>query len=91
MFIDGDPVFVGDRVYHVTMGYGKVVTLEKNNARIQMDIGGIMNMRDGGYVGLRRQFYWYEPVSFRPRKGKEEKQKRAMTFAEAALELWEKS
>lgn len=89
MFLDGDPVAVGDRVFHLSAGYGKVETIMDGTARVRMESGGVLNMRDGGYAGLRKQFFWYAPVFLVPRKGKQELQEKAVKFTQTALEILE--
>lgn len=91
MFLDGDKLSVGDRVFHLSAGYGKVESIQNNTARVKMESGGVLNMRDGGYAGLRKSFYWYEPEFLVPRKGMQQVHKRAINFAVTALKLLEEA
>lgn len=87
MLIDGDLVQEGDRVYHASAGYGTVEIVQSDICRIRMDAGGTLNMRNGGYSGRMRVFYWYKPVAFTPRKGKEDIQRKALDVAIKAMDL----
>lgn len=68
MLLDGDELLINDRVFHITAGGGVVETIEKGNARVRMDSGGILNMGEDGYVGKKKVFFWSNPIYFYPRK-----------------------
>lgn len=85
MLLDNDVVKIGDRLYHTSAGYGNVEALNNDTARVRMDSGGVLNMREGGYSGKKKTFYWYKPVAFLPRKGHEELHKKAIDMAISAL------
>lgn len=87
MFLDGDKVARGDRVYHLSAGMGTVETLEQDVARVKMDSGGVLNMHEDGYVGRRKLFFWFAPKYIMPRKGKEAVHDKAFAFAATAVEL----
>lgn len=89
MFLDGDKVVVGDRLFHLTGGYGTVVTIQDNTARIKMDSGGVLNMGSGGFSGMRKSFFWYPPHYLVPRKGKGELQAKAIEVAESVVQMLE--
>lgn len=89
MFLDGDKVNVGDTVFHLSGGYGKVVTIQDGNARVKMDSGGILNMGNGGFSGIRKTFFWYSPHFLTPRKGKGAIQAKAIEIAEKVVQLLE--
>lgn len=89
MFLDGDKVNVGDMVFHITGGYGKVVTIQDGSARVKMDSGGILNMSNGGFSGVRKTFFWYAPHFLTPRKGKGAIQAKAIEIAEKVVQMLE--
>lgn len=89
MFLDGDKVEVKDRVYHITVGYGTIETIERGHARVRMDNGGIIIMYDDGYVGHTKQIFWYPPKFIMPRKGKQQIHEIAIQFANNALDTLE--
>lgn len=89
MLLDGDELMIGDRVFHLSAGFGKVETINHNNARIRMDSGGVLNMGDNGYVGSRKLFFWFAPLMLLPRKGKQAMQEKAIQIAQKAIEMIE--
>lgn len=89
MFLDGDKVSVGDRVFHISAGYGVIQTIQDNTARVKMESGGILNMSDGGFSGLRKSFFWYEPYFLVPRKGKANVQAKAIEIASVVVQMLE--
>lgn len=73
MLLDGSKVAVGDSVYHITLGHGTVLTIEKNTARIKMGKGGgVKNMAEGGISGGAKVFFWGKPVIIAPKKSERE-------------------
>lgn len=89
MLLDGIEVQKGDRIYHISAGYGTVETIAHGTARVRMESGGVLNMGENGVNGLRKQFYWYEPVMFVPQKGKRKLQQKAIHIAQTVISLLE--
>jgi hypothetical protein len=63
MLLTGSTVSIGDKLFHITLGWGTVTAIKNGNARIQMDKGNrILNMKEGGMTGSTRTFYWANPI-----------------------------
>lgn len=87
MLLDGDEIAVGDRLFHLSAGYGTVETIAHNNVRVRMDSGGVLNMSENGYVGFRKLFFWYAPLMLMPRKGKQDLHEKAITVAQTVIDM----
>ena len=67
--LNGSPVNVGDTVYILGIGTGKVVgTDESGGFSVQAGARGTLYYRDGGMVGNARRVYWPDPVFIDPPK-----------------------
>ena len=67
--LNGSPVNVGDTVYILGIGTGRVVgTDESGGFSVQAGGRGTLYYRDGGMVGNARRVYWHDPVFIDPPK-----------------------
>lgn len=91
MLLDGSRVEVGDSVYHVSAGVGRVETISEDGktARVRMGDGGILEMRLNGYSGFKKVFYWYKPLMLTPEKGKQEVHKKAFDIVKHVIAMVE--
>ena len=62
MILTGSTIAKDDRVYHISMGYGTIVDIRNNQARVKMDAGGMVLMNDNGISAGKRAFYWHPPI-----------------------------
>ncbi|MBS9779189.1 MAG: hypothetical protein KGV51_01045 [Moraxellaceae bacterium] len=71
MYLNGDEVKVGDKLYHLTLqSYGTVETVLHGTARVNMSHRGrgIINMGENGMVAGQKLFYWSKPIIIEPKK-----------------------
>lgn len=58
---------VGDDLYDIQLGYGKLTTLEPSGGFVLTFSGGrTLRYSRGGYVGTSRRVYWANPVIIEP-------------------------
>ena len=68
MYLDNDPINVGDKVFNVISGrYNKVVALNGEKAVVSADGTQVLVDSKGSVNGTRR-FYWHNPAMVIPRK-----------------------
>lgn len=66
--INNEIVSIGDSLYDITHGYGKVINIVFDEIVVKFKNGLVINFdRDGNYGGVRRLF-WHNPVVTEPPK-----------------------
>lgn len=65
--INGTAPIVGRQVYDIVLGYGKIISVEPDNAFV-VGFGTSKQLRysSGGYVGNTRRVYWENPIVVEP-------------------------
>lgn len=68
--LDGHPVCMGDMVYILGVGMGKVVSTNLDGGFTVRTGNGDVYYRDGGYLGNQRRVYWNDPFIIVPPKNR---------------------
>lgn len=65
--INGTAPIVGRQVYDIVLGYGKIISVEPDNAFV-VGFGATKQLRysSGGFVGSTRRVYWENPIVVEP-------------------------
>lgn len=88
MKLDGEVLNVGDDVYHITMGYGKVETIRDNQARVRMQRGGgVINVSNNGKISGVKVIFWREPIFIVPSKDQDAVLDDASKLLASAMDL----
>lgn len=66
--INNEIVAVGDRIYDVVQGYGKVVDTSFGDIVVRFDNGIRITFDNTGSYGGTRRLYWHNPVVIEPTK-----------------------
>lgn len=69
MQIDGDEVYLNDRVWHDRYGWGKVTAIGAGTCDVLFDNGeNILTFTEGGYQHRNKVLFWSNPMLFSPKK-----------------------
>lgn len=68
VMLSDENAFIGDRVYDVVHGYGKIVDTAFGDIVVRFDSGIRITFSEGGFYAGVRRLYWHNPVVVEPTK-----------------------
>ena len=77
--INNETVAMGDKLYDLVNGVGKVVSISENAIEIKFDNGRRITFNQYGMLNGIRRLYWHNPIIAEPPKRLEEWNIVAMT------------
>lgn len=85
--LNNDPINLGDRLFHLTYGYGTVIEMNTDFFRLNFASGGSVTVYPSSLSGDKQLVYWYQPLFIQPKKGMQAKHQKALAITEKVLTM----